>query len=84
VTAALRKAFVVVLIICAAAPTLSLIVLNHYYYTKAPREARPESGHVYVQRTKGGEGVADVYLTSAEKWPSITKGGSGARAWHSH
>ena len=48
---------------------LPLVALGPYYYSARPREPHPESGRVFLQRVKGFDGVADVYLTRAEKWP---------------
>ena len=45
------------------------VALGPYYYGARPREPHPESGRVFPQRVKGFDGVADVYLTRAEKWP---------------
>ena len=67
---ALRKAIVILAIVCAIVPTGSLIVLDVYYYARRPREPHSELGRVYAVRVKGGgQGLADVYVTRAERWP---------------
>jgi hypothetical protein len=59
----LGKAIVIVLIVCAAAPTLTLIVLDQYYYSKRPRQPQTEVGRVYVKRAK----VQTVLQTSTSQ-----------------
>jgi hypothetical protein len=47
----------------------SFVALGPYYYSARPRAPHPESGRIFPQRVKGFDGVADVFLTRAEKWP---------------
>jgi hypothetical protein len=65
----IRKLIVIACLIGAASPVLLLGGLSHYYYGSRPREPHPELGRTYVERVKGTDGVADVYLTHLEHLP---------------
>jgi hypothetical protein len=64
-----RKAVVIACIAAAGGCILLLIGLSQYYYSARPREPHPEVGRIYVERVKGRDGVADVYLTRLERLP---------------
>jgi hypothetical protein len=65
----IRKLIVVACCAVACSGLALLFGLNKYYYSARPREPRPEEKRIYVERVKGFDGVADVYLTRTERLP---------------
>ena len=65
----IQKTLVITCIAGAFACVLLLSGLSWYYYRARPREPHADVGRIYVQRVKGANGVADVYLTHLERLP---------------
>ena len=65
----LQKTIVIALGALAVTLFLSFIAMDKYYFSARPRQPDPQSGRIYRERVKGLSGVADVYLTRAEKLP---------------
>jgi hypothetical protein len=65
----LQKTVVITLLVLAVTLFFSFIALGPYYYSSRPRQPDTQSGRIYRERVKGLSGVADVYLTRAEKLP---------------
>ena len=65
----LQKILLIILFALTFATVGSMTFLEEYFYRTRPRLPDPAAGRLYVQDVKSARGVAQVYLTRAEKLP---------------